>query len=280
MRCPRRRNRIVNTLVGGRDPRDYYDATGMELRARVGDSSRGWTARMTGRWERHEPVRANTERFVFGTAKTFPPLAAVAPGRHAALEREVTYRQGASALDLGRSRVTSLRGELGVGDFRFGRIEGLFSFRSGLGPFALSAQVDAGYAAGGVPAQFLFRFGGEEGLGGYRPGEFGGTGAALATGRFLVPLPPFDRKPIPLLRRVVLPPLRPGVVFTGEAGWSTASGDAVDDLERINARITAGVRGSVGIGVSFFDDGLEIRWNRALERDRVGRWDVGLVSRR
>lgn len=263
-------------LFGGSDLRDYYDATGAAL-SLVADWG-SWTGRIGGRWEQQDSVARNTDRYLFGTADEFPPLIAAAPGTHAALEGEVAYAHGSGAFGLGNSAIVSLRGEVGVADFRFGRAIGLLSLRRSLGIFTLAGRLDFGHAWGAVPPQKFFRFGATEGLRGFGHNEFGGTTAAIARGRFLIGLPPYGARPLARSGIFILPPLRPALVLLGEAGWAEVSERALPQLDRLNSVPTDGARGSVGVGLSLFNDFFTIEYIRPLEDDREGRWYVGLVQ--
>lgn len=262
-------------LVGGADLRDYYDAAGAELGFATGREP--WRARVTTRWERHDAVQRNTERYIFGTAEEFPPLAATDPGTHAAVEGEISYAHGSGAFGMGNSAVASLRSEVGVGDFRVQRLTGLLSFRRALEPLTLAARIDAGHIRGEPPPQMLFRFGATEGLSGYDRNEFGGSTAAVARGRLLVGIPPRDPRPLARSGPFFIPPLRPSLVALGEAGWSDVSTRARPQLERLGANPSEGIRASVGLGVSIFDDALTLEWIRPLDEDRPTRWYFGLV---
>jgi len=261
--------------LGGTDLRDFYDATGAEVGLAAGMGP--WRGRVTARWERQDSVSRNTDRFLFGEAEEFPPLAAVQPGTHAGLEAEASYTRGSGAFGIGNSTVAALRAEAGVGELRIQRVTGLLSFRRALEPFALAARLDAGHAFGAVPPQAMFRFGETEGLSGYAVNEFGGSTAALGRARLLVGIPPRDPRPLARAGPFFVPPLRPSVVLLGEAGWSDVSRRAQPQLDLLGASTTDGVRASAGVGISFFDDALTIEWTRPLEEGRDGRWYVGLA---
>ncbi|CAN5768406.1 hypothetical protein BH23GEM7_BH23GEM7_16090 [soil metagenome] len=262
-------------LVGGSDLRDYYDATGAELSLRAGTGS--WIGRVGGRWERQDSVRRNTGSFLFGTAQDFPPLAPMDPGTHAALEGAVGYSRGPGAFGIGNSAVASLRAEVGMADFRTQRLIGLLSFRQALGPITFASRLDAGHGWGELPPQQLFRFGVEEGLLGYEPNEFGGSTAAIGRGRLLIGLPPRSTQPLARSGFFIVPPLRPSLVLLGEAGWAEVSERSRPQLARLASVPTERVRGSLGVGVSIFEDALTLEWYRPLEEDRRGRWYFGLV---
>lgn len=263
--------------LGGYDILDYYGASGAELSA--GIRSGPWTARGGGRWEHHQSVEVNTESFLFGRAERFPPVSPAEPGNHAALEGEVAYTRGAGPFTLGGSLVASLRGEVGFGDWEVGRAVGLLAARRSLGRFlTVATRLDGGVAAGEVPPQLLLRLGEAEGLEGFAPNEFGGTAAALARGRLLLHLPPYEEEPLARLGYFIVPPLRPALVLSGTGAWAEVADDSRDELLLIRARPTDGVRGNVGVGVSFFNDFFAVERVRPLEEGGEWRWNVGLVQ--
>jgi hypothetical protein len=263
-------------LLGGSDLRDYYDAAGAELMVSTGVGP--WAGQLGIRGERQDSVTRNTDRYLFGTAPDFPPLAPAEPGTHVAGEAGITYSRGSGAFGIVNSTVASLNGEVGVADFRFGRAVALVSLRRSLSIFTLAGRVDAGHAWGEVPPQKLFRFGVGEGLRGYEPNEFGGSSAAVARGRFLIGLPPYSSQPLARSGIFILPPLRPALVLLGESGWADVSDRARTQLQRTGSVPTDGARGSVGAGLSIFNDFFTIEWVRPLESGREGRWYVGLVQ--
>lgn len=262
----------------GSDERDYYDAAGVEAFGSL--RSGPWSARLGGRVEEQDSVSINTDRFLFGTAAEFPPLASTEPGTHAAIEAGGAFTVGPGAFGIGNSLVASGEVEAGVGDFRFGRVTGLLSTRYGLGPVTLAGRVDAGHAAGGVPPQRLFRFGSLEGLRGYAPNEFGGSTAILARSRLLIGIPPRSTRPIARAGMFLIPPLRPSLVLLGETGWTAIEDDLRDELARLGSVETDGWRSAVGIGVSILEDAFTVErlWPVGAGADgRAPRWYVGMT---
>jgi len=270
---------LGNTLgaaLAGYDVRDYYDAAGGELQA---TRRRGpYFARLGGRWERQDSVAVNTESTLFGSrARDFPPLAAADPGDHAAVEGELRYGRGTGAMSVGNSLVASLRGEAGFGDFRVQRVTALLSTRLTGRYVTVKARGDAGFAAGAAPPQFLYRFGGTEGLRGYERNEFGGSSAALGRGRLLLHLPPYGNRPLLRSGFFVVPPLRPAVVLSGDAGWSEVSERSAPALLRLGSRVTDGVRWSYGAGLSIFEDAVSAEFVWPGDGGE-GKWYVGFTT--
>jgi hypothetical protein len=265
----------LGSALAGYDLRDYYDVQGADAFAirRAGP----WTSRLGVRWERQDSVTRNTEHFLLGRADNFPPVVAAEPGTHAGLEGAVRYARGAGALGVTGGTVLSLQGEVGLGDFRIGRGTGVLSWRRPGRVVSFAARGDGGAVTGESPPQYLFRFGGPEGLRGYGRNEFGGSAAALGRARMLLHLPPYGSQPVWRSGFLLVPPLRPAFVVSGDAGWAAVSEASRPALERTGARETEGVRSSFGVGLSIFDDVVSVERVWPGEGGR-GRWYLGLVA--
>jgi hypothetical protein len=262
----------------GSDQRDYYDATGVELFGTV--RSGHWDGRIGGRYERHDSLRVNTTRYLFGQADEFGPLAGIDPGNQVAVEGSAGYSLGPGAFGMGNSLVARVSAESGVGDFSYQRLWGLLTARYQLGPLTAAGRVDGGRAWGGAPPQRLFRFGSLEGLRGYENNEFGGSSALLARGRFLIGLPPRSTQPLARVDMFLIPPLRPALVLLGESGWTEVDEQLADELQRLRAVPTDGFRSSVGIGLSLFEDAVSIERLEPVgagSDEREGKWYFGLT---
>lgn len=265
----------LSAALGGYDVRDYYDAAGAEVYGirRAG----AWTVRLGARAERHEPVARNTGRSLFGAASDFPEVAPADAGTHAAGEATLRYARGAGALGVTGGFVAQATAEQGFGDFGNTRATAMVSTRFPSRYVTLIARGDAGLVTGAAPAQFLFRFGGEEGLRGYERNEFGGSEALLGRGRVLLHLPPYGTEPLFRVGLFLFPPLRPALVVSGDAGWTRVNDRSQGALARLGARGTDGWRSSYGVGLSIFDNAL------AVERvwpgeGGAGRWYAGFVA--
>jgi hypothetical protein len=247
----------LGAALAGYDVRDYLDAQGGELQ--LSRRAGAFLARVGGRWEAQDSVSRNrTGGLVGGISSNFPLVAAVQPGTHAAAEGELRWARGAGALALGNSLLASLRGDVGLADFHTQRVTALLSFRRTSRFVTLVGRGDAGVVAGEAPPQFLFRFGGTEGLRGYERNEFGGSRAALGRGRLLLHLPPYGTRPVASAAGFIIPPLRPAVVFSVDGGWSEVSAESAPSLLRLGSMVTDGVRWSYGTGISIFQDALSV----------------------
>ena len=157
----------------------------------------------------------------------------------------------------------------GFGDFGVTRATALLSTRFPSRYVTLIARGDAGAVMGEAPPQFLFRFGGIEGLRGYARNEFGGSTALLGRARLLLHLPPYGQEPLFRAGFFLFPPLRPALVLSGDAGWTTVSDDSRASLLRLGAVETDGVRSSYGVGLSLFED-ARLHRVRLARRGRQG----------
>jgi hypothetical protein len=265
----------AGAALGGYDVRDYYDATGAEAFATRRSGS--WTARLGGRFESHDSVTRNTSSYLFGTAQDFPQVAAAEPGTHAAVEGTLRYARGTGAFGVGPGVIAQLTADQGFGDFGVTRATALLSTRFPSRYVTLIARGDAGTVIGRAPPQFLYRFGGIEGLRGYGRNEFGGSTAVLGRARVLLHLPPYGQEPLFRAGLFLFPPLRPALVLSGDAGWTSVSDDSRDALLRLGAAETDGVRSSYGAGLSLFDDAVSIEYVWPGDGGE-GRWYAGFVA--
>jgi hypothetical protein len=265
----------LGAALGGYDVRDYYDAAGLEAFATRRSGS--WLARLGGRAEQHDSVSRNTNSFLFGEASDFPDVAPAEPGTHAAVEGTLRYARGTGALGVGGGVIAQLTADQGFGDFGVTRATALLSTRFPSRYVTLIARGDAGTVIGEAPPQFLFRFGGIEGLRGYARNEFGGSTALLGRGRLLLHLPPYGEEPLFRAGFFLFPPLRPALVLSGDAGWARVSDDARESLVRLGAAETDGVRSSYGVGLSLFEDAVSIEYVWPGEGGK-GRWYTGFVA--
>ena len=166
---------------------------------------------------------------------------------------------------------------MGLADFHTQRVTALLSFRRTGRYVTLICRGDAGVVVGTAPPQFLFRFGGTEGLRGFARNEFGGSRAALGRGRLLLHLPPYGSQPVARAAGFIIPPLRPAVVLSTDAGWSDVSDASAPALARLGSSVTDGVRWSYGTGLSIFEDAVSVEYVRPGDGGK-GKWYVGFVS--
>lgn len=265
----------LGAALGGYDVRDYYDAAGAEAFATR--RSGAWTLRLGARAESHDSVSRNTGSFLFGDAQDFPDVAPAEPGTHAAVEGTLRYARGTGAFGVGGGVVAQLSADQGFGDFGITRATALLSARFPSRYVTLIARGDAGTVIGEAPPQFLYRFGGIEGLRGYARNEFGGSTAVLGRARLLLHLPPYGQEPLFRAGFFLFPPLRPAIALSGDAGWAGVSDDSRPSLLRLGAGETDGVRSSYGVGLSLFEDAVSVEYVWPGDGGD-GRWYAGFVT--
>lgn len=265
----------LGAALGGYDVRDYYDAAGAEAFATR--RSGPWTARLGARAEAHDSVSRNTDSYLFGNAQDFPDVAPAEPGTHAAVEGTLRYARGTGAFGVGGGVIAQLSADQGFGEFGVTRATALLSTRFPSKYLTLIARGDAGAVLGQAPPQFLFRFGGIEGLRGYGRNEFGGSTAVLGRARLLLHLPPYGQEPLFSAGLFLFPPLRPALALSGDAGWARVSSDSRGSLTRLGARETDGVRSSYGVGLSLFEDAVSVEYVWPGDGGE-GRWYAGFVT--
>ena len=265
----------LGAALGGYDVRDYYDAQGVE--AFVVRRSGFWSLRLGARYEAHDSVERNTTSSLFGSAGDFPELPGIELGSHGAGEATLRYARGSGAFGVAGGVVAQVALDQGWADFGNTRATGLLSLRFPGRYLSLIARGDAGLVTGAAPPQFLFRFGGVEGLRGYARNEFGGTTALLGRARVLLHLPPYGNEPLFRAGFFLFPPLRPAIVVSGDAGWSEVNDESAAALLRLGARATDGTRSSYGVGLSLFEDAVSVEHVWPGEGGE-GKWYVGFVA--
>src|SRR5690606_29796511 len=137
----------------GADPRDYFDAMGVE--AMVLARRQRWSGRIGARFEEQDSVTMHTDRSLFGVSEEFEPLAGIDPGSLFAIEAGAQYSLGPGAFGIGNSLLLRADTEVGFADFSYQRVTGLLSGRYRLGPVTFAARADGGHVWGSPPPQKL-----------------------------------------------------------------------------------------------------------------------------
>lgn len=128
-------------------------------------------------------------------------------------------------LEPGAGLVTTY--EIGRGQLRWQRSEVTVAVRHSLNDFVIAGRAQAGWLLGrDLPPQELFELGGEGALPGYAYKQFAGDRAAVAGLLASYPLP-LLRRPMHLVRSLVVPGLSPGVAAGVQSGWAEASSPSV-----------------------------------------------------
>jgi hypothetical protein len=127
-------------------------------------------------------------------------------------------------LEPGIGLITSY--ELASGDLRWQRAELMIAARKSIRDLVISTRIQGGIVKGrSIPPQTLFELGGENALPGYGYKAFAGDRAATA-GILASYSSPFLRRPLRIIRSLMVPGLSPGIAAGIQGGWAEASSTA------------------------------------------------------
>jgi hypothetical protein len=170
--------------------------------------------------------------------------------------------------------------EAGRGDLAWRRAEVTLTGRRYYGPFALSAEAQAGAVFGSViPPQQLFELGGSAGLPGYDYKQFVGDRAALFRSYASYQFPRW-RAPI-RVRNYVIPGLSPGLAVGLQGGWTELSSNAARVSVRTLGALplpapTDGIRATIGAGITLFNGSVHIGAARPIDQPAQWKLAIGL----
>lgn len=117
--------------------------------------------------------------------------------------------------------------EIGRGQLDWQRAELTLSARRGVGELTVTGRARGGIVLGSdIPPQQLFELGGEGALPGYAYKQFAGDRAAVAGVLASYTLPLF-RRPMRIVRSLVVPGFSPGLDLGIQSGWAEASSEGV-----------------------------------------------------
>jgi hypothetical protein len=269
----------LGALLASIDDADYVDRRVATLSATrvLGSLDRGLvTVQLGGGDDRAEVDRLSHGVFAWQTP--FRPNRGVAQGSYALGVLDAELHPNVSG-DFAEPGVGArLHVEAGAGTLTWQRAELSLSARRYWGPVALALHGDGGAVFGSaIPAQQLFELGGNAALPAYDYKEFAGDRAALVRGFASYTLPIW-RTPRRVLGRFFLPGIAPGFGMGAQAGWTDLTSDAarvaVNELGVVNglpvSRASDGVRGSAGLGVTFFSGAFHLGMARPI--DHPGGW--------
>ena len=249
----------VALLAEGEDYEDPYFATG----GRLGIASRAGTARwrLGASLERHERAELVVEKAPLGGG-TPRPVRAVDEGDLASVDAGLEVHLGSGFGARWGLEIAGQAAVRGIGDFGYtcatAALRGVG--HSPNGAWSWRSVLETGLAGGELPAQRLFLLGGRGSVPGHDFRAWGGDRFALWRGE---------------ASRVVSAPwvrIR-GLAAVGWVGIDGAGGGAA---ERFGVMGSAGVRGSVGLGLGLFHDILRLDLVRALQGDpeAAGGWTL------
>lgn len=248
----------LHAIFYGLDLLDPYsiDGAGLALRQPIG---RRWTSELRLAWESHRSAERTRDTAPFD-GSAFRPVRPIDDGRYALVGLSLERPAAPEAATAWSARLDLEAGRPDNGGGAFGRlVVGIDTERRSAGhALGLHARAAAGIAAGELPAQFAFAFGGRNTLPGYAYRAYGGDRFALADAV--------------LSAKVAGPWLRARGIAA--LGWSDYAADAAAkaDAAAPKVRTTGGALASLGVGVSLFYDILRIDRIRGLHDD--GRWET------
>ena len=116
--------------------------------------------------------------------------------------------------------------EMARGQLNWQRSELTLAARHSIGDLVIAGRAQGGIVLGtSLPPQALFELGGENALPGYNYKQFAGDRAA-AGGMLASYTFPVLRRPLRLIRSLIIPGLSPGMAAGVQSGWTEASTDA------------------------------------------------------
>lgn len=249
----------LSALVAGSDYQDLFYTSGVRLGVER-PFAPGWTGGATVRAEEHSAAEMEADFSLFGD--DFRPVHPIDEGRfyggEIALERRAPSEVARgwslrAAVDGG-----TLLAEDGEDDFGFVQptLEAASLRRFPWRDAALELRGTAGFSLGDLPRQALFLLGGRGTLPGYEFRAFGGD--RFAIGRATASA------------EILRPWLRGRVLAAAGASGVGEPGERALDLW--GARVTDGLRPSVGAGLGLFYDILRVDLVRGFGTG--GRWEV------
>jgi hypothetical protein len=232
--------------------------------------------------------RSRLARGLFGGAGGFRPNRGSAGGRYALVTTDIEIHPNVTGDFVQPGFGARAHYEGATGGLRWQRLEVSLSARRYLGPLTVAAHADGGgVVSRGLPPQQLFELGGASSLPGYEYKEFAGDRAAIfrSFASYRLRLWHTPRR---IFRTLYLPPVAPGIGVRAAGGWTELSSDAAraavlalgDGWSDVPiSRPTAGVRATVGAGLTLFSDLVNVGFVRAVDHAAPWRFVVGFGPR-
>lgn len=190
---------------------------------------------------------------------------------------EVRRQPSAGGISLHPGLALRLYYEGATGDLEWQRVEAGAALRRMVGRWTLGLRADAGALfSSGPPPQALFELGTTTDLPGFEHKAFVGDRAALTRGTVMYTLPLFNA-PI-RMGSLWLPAPAPSPSVGLQLGWTDASADALEVMDRYGWMISDGARAAVDVRLRFFGGSVSIGAARPLDRDGTWRFVWGLVG--
>ncbi|HYW30044.1 MAG TPA: hypothetical protein VE869_00960 [Gemmatimonas sp.] len=272
----------LGALIGSVDPYDYVDRSSGALSAvrRVGNRSLIARVDLGVGDDRY---RGNSyTRGPFGGPR-YRANRGVDEGSYVRTAALLEWHPDVSAEFVRPGVGARLAYERGDGTLAWQRTEVRLVARQLFGPFTAVARADGGIVSGArIPAQQLFEIGNNQGLPGYGDKEFAGSRAAIVRAG-LIYLSPWLQRPMRIGRRLIFPPVAPGLSIGVQSGWTELPdaaaraavlrlGTTVDSTGATVpvSRETERVRATVSAGLRFFSGSVFVGAARAV--DQAARW--------
>jgi hypothetical protein len=190
---------------------------------------------------------------------------------------ELRVNPSAGGISLDPGMALRLAWEGATGDLEWQRVEAGAAQRRMFGRWTLALRGDVGAMFSSSPApQALFELGTTTDLPGFDYKEFVGDRAALARGTVMYTLPIFNA-PI-RMGSMWLPAPAPSPSVGLQVGWTDASAETQELMDRFGWRTSDGARSAIDLRLRFFGGSVSIGAARPLDRDGQWRFVWGLVG--
>jgi hypothetical protein len=201
----------------------------------------------------------------------------VFPGSYWLGRAEVRRNPSAGGISLHPGLALRLAVEGATGELEWQRAEAGAAIRRMIGPWTFGLRADGGIAfSSELPPQALFELGTAADLPGYDHKEFTGDRAALGRATVMYTLPLFNA---PLrFGSMWLPAPAPSPSVGVQVGWTDASAETLQLMERFGWRTSDGARAALDLRLRFFGGSVSIGAARPLDRDGQWRFVWGLAG--
>jgi hypothetical protein len=201
----------------------------------------------------------------------------VYPGNYWMGRAELRRSPSAGGISLHPGLALRLAWEGATGDLEWQRAEAGAALRRMIGRWTLGLRADGGITfSTEPPPQSLFELGTANDLPGFAHKAFAGDRAAIGRGTIMYTLPLFNA---PLrLGSMWLPAPAPSPSVGVQVGWTDASAETLDVMNRFGWRTSDGARAALDLRLRFFGGSVSIGAARPLDRDGEWRFVWGLVG--
>jgi hypothetical protein len=223
-------------------------------------------------WDPADPDRVRPPTHIGNTRLNRP----IFPGNYWLGRAELRHAPSAGGISLHPGLALRLAWEGATGDLDWQRVEAGTALRRVVGRWTLGLRGDAGMAfSPEMPPQAIFELGTTNDLPGFAHKAFVGDRAAIGRASIAYTLPVFNA-PI-RLGSLWLPALAPAPAVGVQVGWTDASAETLQLMDRFGWSTSDGARAALDLRLRFFGGGLSIGAARPLDRDGEWRfvWSLG-----